>query len=344
MAIGIVWAFVAAIFLGVFALPTKYVKNYEWENTWGAFYLIGMLIIPILVAVVALKGLGSTYAEISPALIAAVIALGFMWGCGNICWGLGIATIGMSLGFSILIGTVILSGSILPFFLGNAEKVFTIPGLVIIGGILVCVLGVAANGLAGIFREKAQTQGQKVEKKPMVKGLIICLVGGLLAAGCNLAFHVGGNVAGIARISEEQFGNPPYLAGLSVWMLVFIGGGISTCGFAIYLLTKNKTWNKFAVPGSGRNIGMASLMGLSHFACLFCYGLSAWKLGALGTSVGFAIFEAFSIIVANGLGLMTGEWKGADSKSMRWMTTGLTVLVLGIIVISIGNAMMAGQV
>jgi len=41
---------------------------------------------------------------------------------------------------------------------------------------------------------------------------------------------------------------------------------------------------------------------------------------------------------------MTGEWKGADSKSMRWRTTGLTVLVLGIIVISIGNAMMAGQV
>ncbi len=343
MTIGIIWAFVAAIFLGVFALPSKYVKNYEWENTWGAFYLIGMLIIPIIAAVVSLNGLGQTYAAIPPYLIASVIALGFMWGCGNICWGWGIATIGMSLGFSVLIGTVILSGSILPFFLGNADKVFTLPGLVIIAGIMICVLGVAVNGLAGLFREKEQTRDQETEKKPMLKGLVICFVGGLLAAGCNLAFHVGGNVAGIDAISREQFSNPPYLAGLSVWMLVFIGGSISTCSFAVYLLTRNKTWRKFAVKKSGRNILMASLMGLSHFACLFCYGLSAWKLGSLGTSVGFAIFEAFSIIVANGLGLFTGEWEGAGRKSINAMATGLTVLVFGIIVISIGNAMMTGQ-
>ena len=343
MAIGIIWAFTAAIFLGVFALPTKYVKNYEWENTWGAFYLIGMFIIPVLVAVLMLKGLGSTYAAISPVLIVSVISLGFIWGCGIICWGWGIATIGMSLGFSVLIGTVILSGSILPFFLGNADKVFTLPGLTIIGGILVCVLGVAANGISGILREKAQTKGQTVEKKTMVKGLIICLVGGLLAAGCNLAFHVGSKVAGIDRISGEQFNNPPYLTGLSVWMLVFIGGGISTCSFAFYLLTKNKTWSKFKAPRSGRNLVMSALMALSHFACLFFYGLSAWKLGVLGTSVGFAIFEAFSIIVANGLGVMTGEWKGADSRGMRWMAIGLTVLVLGIVVISVGNAMMTRQ-
>ena len=82
-------------------------------------------------------------------------------------------------------------------------------------------------------------------------------------------------------------------------------------------------------------------MALSHFACLLCYGLSAWKLGALGTSVGFAIFEAFSIIVANGLGVMTGEWKGASKASMRWMLVGLAILIAGIVTISYGNYAMS---
>jgi drug/metabolite transporter (DMT)-like permease len=92
--VGIAWALVAAVFLGVLALPTKYTKESEWENTWGAFFFIGMFVVPIVVALLAVEGLGGTYARVSPSVIAGVIALGFMWGYGNICWGKGIATIG----------------------------------------------------------------------------------------------------------------------------------------------------------------------------------------------------------------------------------------------------------
>lgn len=173
----------------------------------------------------------------------------------------------------------------------------------------------------------------------MLKGIFICLAGGLLASGCNLAFHVGTNVGGIPEISEQEFGNLPYVAGLAVWMLVFIGAGISTCGYCAFLLKKNKTWGKFA-NHTARNLVLASLMAVSHFLCLFCYGISAWKLGDLGTSVGFAIFEALSIVVATGLGVMTGEWKEAGKSSMNWMVAGLGILILGIVIIAFGNALM----
>jgi len=336
---GIAWALVAAVFLGVFALPTKYTKDSAWENTWGAFFFIGMFVVPIVVALIAVRGLGGTYAKVSPGVMGAVVALGFMWGCGNICWGTGIAAIGMALGFSIMIGTVTLSGSLLPLFMSNADKAFTAPGMMILGGLLVCILGIAANGRAGLLREKAQTQEEPAEETPMLKGILICLAGGLLASGCNLAFHVGINVGKIPDISQEQFGNPPYLAGLAVWMLVFIGAGISTCGYCVFLLSRNKTWGQFA-NHTGRNLVLATLMAVSHFLCLFCYGLSAWKLGDLGTSVGIAIFEALSIVVANGLGVMTGEWKGAGGKSMKWMITGLAILILGIVLIAFGDARM----
>jgi len=80
-------------------------------------------------------------------------------------------------------------------------------------------------------------------------------------------------------------------------------------------------------------------MALGHFGCLFFYGLGGWKLGALGTSVGFAIFQSGSVLVGNGLGFMTGEWKGASSESKKWLASGLIVLIAGIIIVSIGNTM-----
>ena len=104
---------------------------------------------------------------------------------------------------------------------------------------------------------------------------------------------------------------------------------------------KNNTWGKFANHTS-RNLTLATLMAVSHFLCLFCYGLSAWKLGDLGTSVGFAIFEALSIVVASVLGVMTGEWKGSSKESMGWLVLGLSTLIIGIVIIALGNAMMEG--
>ena len=81
-------------------------------------------------------------------------------------------------------------------------------------------------------------------------------------------------------------------------------------------------------------------MAAGHFACIIFYGIGSGKLGALGTSVGFAIFQSGSILIGNGLGIFTGEWKGASSKSKTWLAIALSVLIGGIVVLSIGNAKM----
>ena len=62
--------------------------------------------------------------------------------------------------------------------------------------------------------------------------------------------------------------------------------------------------------------------------------------GAEHLTVGFAIFQSGSILIGNGLGIFTGEWKGASSKSKTWLAIALSVLVVGIVVVSIGNAKM----
>ena len=43
-----------------------------------------------------------------------------LWGIGIILWGKAINHIGLSLGFSIFIGTLILIGSLIPWFIDSA--------------------------------------------------------------------------------------------------------------------------------------------------------------------------------------------------------------------------------
>jgi L-rhamnose-H+ transport protein len=342
MLTGLVIIFIASIFLGTFALPAKYIKNFAWENTWGAFFFLAMLVVPVGLSTLLVNGLWSTLAQADTRTIIGVIALGATWGAGFCMWGFGLSMVGLSLGYALTMGTMALCGSMLPFFMGHAEKASTAGGMIVILGILVCIVGVAINGMAGMKREKAAHAAAPAgtEKKNMLAGVIICVLAGLFSSGCNIAYHIG-NLGGIDQVCVQKFGNPEWIKGLSVWTLVFLGGLITSFGFSAFRLTKNKTWKNFANPGAGMNIFLALLMAVGHFACLFFYGLGGFYVGVLGSSVGFAIFQSGSVLVGNALGFLTGEWKTASATSRNWLYTGLGVLIGGIVVVSIGNYMIS---
>ena len=344
---GIGWTMLGAVFLGTFALPSKYVKNYTWENLWGSFFLFAMLIVPVGFAMLVVKDLWATYAEVPWPVLFGVIGLSFLWGCGFCCWGYGLSMLGLSIGYSLTMGTMALVGSMVPFFLTimeGKELKLTNPVLMVFAGILVCILGVAINGFAGAQREKSQTAAAAAEgqtrKKRVLLGIFICILAGVLSSGLNIAFHIGGDIAKKSVAS----GNPKWLAGMSIWTLVFLGGAISSVAFSFILLCKNKTWKAFGAGGSGRNLLLTLIMAVGHFASIFLYGVGTWKLDSvgdlkLGTSVGFAIFQSGSLIIGNGLGFFTGEWKGSSGKSKGWLFAGLAVLILGIVIVSVGKAM-----
>ncbi len=197
MFIGIGWSVIAAVLLGVFGLPQKYAKGYEWENIWGTFFFIAMFIIILIAAVLELKGLGATYVKLSPLILFGMIALGLVWGAGNACWGYGILGIGLSLAFALLIGTATLVGSLVPFPLSAGHKATSVPGMIVLGGIFICILGVAASGYAGMLRDRSQSEGtteNNPKKQSMLASIFICIFGGVLAAGFNISFHIGTNI------------------------------------------------------------------------------------------------------------------------------------------------------
>ena len=47
---GILLAIVAGLMLGLYALPEKFTKDFEFENTWGLFFAINTFVIPNIAA------------------------------------------------------------------------------------------------------------------------------------------------------------------------------------------------------------------------------------------------------------------------------------------------------
>ncbi|MDV7185937.1 L-rhamnose/proton symporter RhaT [Lutibacter sp. TH_r2] len=341
MGIGIFWVLLAAIMLGFYAYPSKFVKNYEVENLWSGFWLLAMFVVPIISTFALVDGLGATYKQIPTSIFLSIFGLSILWGIGNLLWGISISKIGMALGFSLLIGVSTLSGSLLPFFMGGADKLTTPGGMFILGGIFIIMLGIIANGKAGLLREQHEnstTKETSSNNNTMRNGIILCVIGGISAAGFNLAYHVADNIGHIGQISQEQFGNESWVARLAVMLPSFIGSGIAIMIYFGYQLTKNKSWSNFNHKNSSKNLFYLLIMAIVYCASLIIYGLGAYELGPLGTSVGFAIFQTGCIMVANLLGIFSGEWKNAGSKSKNWLYSGLSIMTIGIILVAFGNS------
>lgn len=68
---------------------------------------------------------------------------------------------------------------------------------------------------------------------------------------------------------------------------------------------------------------------------MFAY--AAFKLGAVGNTVGYAIFNTACVVTAIVSGIVTAEWKLASPKAKNLLYTGLACMVIGILIISVGN-------
>jgi len=125
-----------AICNGTFALFHKFVKEFEWENTWGCFFFFTMLVIPAAFAAILLEGAFACWSEMwsdpGPRALLIPMAFGFLWGCGSLSFGIGVSMIGLSLGYAIIMGLASFLGSLIPLLRSGVGD--TTAGAVIIGG------------------------------------------------------------------------------------------------------------------------------------------------------------------------------------------------------------------
>lgn len=325
---------------GSYAAPTKLAKKWEWENTWLIFSISGLIIIPWLSVFSFVPGFSAILSEISHLTIFKIFLFGLGWGIGSVAFGLALHLIGFSLGYTLMMGLIAVIGALVPLIVRDPSLLFTPGGIVILIALALTLIGITFCGYAGKLREKNELQkSQKVAfKYTFKKGLILCFIAGLFSSMLNFSFEYG---IPLRDMLIQHLGNDLTIlkANTVVWAIAFTGGSIPFLIYCIYLLFKNDTWNLFFRKETYANYFLGLLMGMLFFSSFILYGWSAAAFGSAGTTIGWIIFIASAILMANVWGWLTGEWTNAGKNAIRGMMWGSFFLILAVILTSIGNSM-----
>lgn len=332
---GIVLAIFAGVMLGLYALPEKFTADFKYENTWSLFFILTMFVVPIIASIGLIDGFSDIFGNMPRDIWIKMALSSFLWGTGVMMWGKAINHIGLSLGFSIFIGTVILVGSLLPFLVDGLPPANALT--LISAGLAVVLLGIVANGRAGILRERDEQENKEAStgKGSMTTGILIAVVGGLLATGFSYANAVG---RPYLHEASQNAGNAEWITAVAVMFPIFISGGVVMTAYFIWQLTQKKAWGGFKSTAFGKNLVLILIMAIFHYAASALFAYAAYKLGASGNTVGYAIFNTASVLTAIVSGIVTKEWAMASPKAKKFLYGGLACMVVGIVIIAIGNS------
>ena len=325
-------ALLAGIMAGNCMLPMKYVRRWSWENTWFVFSLVSLIVIPWALALMTIGNPGNVYAGLPARDFAAPVLFGAGWGIAQVLFGLSIARLGLALGYAVIIGLGAVLGSLVPLFFQRREVLATSQGFLILTGVGVMAAGIAVSSVAGRRREKTGQEGTNPSARSGYAGaLLMAIICGLMAPMINFSLAFGQEIAAEAVRQGASAANAAY----AVWPVGLAGGFVPNIVYSIYLLSKNRSWGNFRHRRP--ETWLAGLMGVLWMGAVAIYGMATAFLGALGTSVGWALFQIFMIMAANLSGVVTGEWRAAGRRTLNLLWAGLFLLVIATALISMGN-------
>jgi L-rhamnose-H+ transport protein len=344
LAKGLSLVFAAAVCGGAFALPMKFMRRFKWENTWLWASFTTMIAIPLILGNLILPAPASSIMSAGSKALVLALVFGFGWGVGTITFGIGVNLIGLSLGYAIIMGVNTAVGSLLPMIVLSPGDMFSYAGGVILAGIGLCMVGVIVCGYSGILKERGtilradpSAASEDGRQRAIIKGMIICVISGVLSAFINLGFSFARGIAW----SAQEHGASPSVAGLATWMALFCGSFPAVLLYCGGIQVRRETWRNNMGTGAFHDFAAILVMGVLWFGAIFLYGVGAYWLGRLGTSVGWAFNISASLLVANTLGFATGEWKAASKVSVTWLLSGLAILICSMIIMGHGNSLLS---
>lgn len=326
--------FLSGIFNGAFPLPMKSTRGWKWENTWLAFSTAAVLALPVLFAALFVPHLAQVYRTASLRGMKYPALFGFLWGIAQVTFGLGIEAVGMAIAVAVVAGLGSLSGALIPLLVLSPQSLFQPRGIFLLVALPILLVGLFLYGKAGRLREKdLLASGSLVSETSLdfASGLAICIFTGLFASNFNLGFAFSDGL----RKAALGFGATPASATYAIWAIVFVAGFFPNLVYCAHLLSRNHSWSLFWGEGSIRNIGLSLAMAALWGAGVFGYGIGASLAGGYGTSVGFTLFMASSILSSNTLGICSGEWKATAVLTRRTLIAGLIVILISVVVLNL---------
>jgi hypothetical protein len=116
-----------------------------------------------------------------------------------------------------------------------------------------------------------------------------------------------------------------------------IAGTLINLGYAAYLLFRNRSWGLLAA--SGGDMGLSVILGVNSALGMAMMAKGMLLLGAIGASVGWGIYQAMQLTGSQGLGFLSGEWRGVHGKPRRQMYIAISILIVAALVMAYGKTL-----
>src|SRR4029079_1734357 len=189
-ALGILLHAIGGFAAGSFYSPLKKIRGWSWETAWLMMGLAAWLAAPWFaswrtnpeLSAVLSQALNTEYRAVALAVL-----FGFVWGFGNLTYGMANRYLGIALGGSIAVGFCMVFGTLIPpIYEGTAGQLLhNASGRTILAGIAMCVFGIALCGLAGRRREIEMpkiTDDPDTKEFSLATGLSVAILAGILSA------------------------------------------------------------------------------------------------------------------------------------------------------------------
>jgi L-rhamnose-H+ transport protein len=327
-ALGFLLLVLAGVANANFATPMKFTRRWAWENTWLAWTLFALLVLPLTVTLLSVPHLADVYQGHS-ALLWNIGLYGAGWGVAQVFFGLAVESIGIALTFSIVMGISAAVGSLIPMLRLHPGQINTSAGHQLLAGVGLMLVGVAFCAWAGRKREHALRLDAADPVRGHTTGLVLAILCGLGASLVNFGLAFGGP---IIRAAESR-GAYPLNAVNAVWLPVMLAGAIPNLIYCFYRLRLNHTAVRFKQGGISHWL-LALLMAIFWFGSTLLYGLSTLELGAWGPILGWPLFMSFIVITASVVGIATGEWKKSGRAPLLLQFTGVALLIAAVFILT----------
>ncbi|MBB6145350.1 L-rhamnose-H+ transport protein [Silvibacterium bohemicum] len=376
--LGVIYHWIGGFASATNFIPFRGIKRWSWEIYWIIQGVAAWLIAPTLLASIFVPHVFGILHQAPSSAIGYAIFWGMLWGTGGLTFGLAIRYLGLGLGYAIALGLCTAFGTLMPpiFSRENGHMQLVIiahqaSGRVILIGVLVCLIAVAINGLAGMSKEKEITEEEKASSGErdfsFATGMAVAIFAGIMSSCFAYGLAAGKPIGEIAKVQLLASGHSDLWQNLPVLIVVLWGGFITNFVWSLILILKNRSFAQFGgQPGSNplgtsaetgttlqdvdprtltkhiaagpltRNYILAALAGVIWYFQFFFYSMGQTKMGKYDFS-SWALHMASIIIFATLWGLILGEWRGTGTRTRTLVASGLGLLIASTLIIGYGN-------
>jgi len=331
--IGLAAVVFAGVLQGLFAVPMKYARRWNYENIWLIYSLTGMVVLPWMLTTATVPHLGEVYALTPMPVLVRIASFGLCWGIGSALAGLGMNLLGIGLGMAIILGLSASLGSLIPLLILSPQQLHTPQGRTYLVGTVIMLAGIAVCARAGMLRDAARSRSESAPPRSFLPGFLVCCLSGLFSSALNFSYAFGGDALDRARsLGASQLWSTGVVTALAV-----SGGFISNLAYCGYLLRKNGTLGKFTGDGAATGWVCGALMGLFWFGGQSLYAIGITWMGELGVVIGWPLLMGMIIVTSNAAGVMTGEWNGVSALTKRFLAFGMLIILTALGVLAMAQ-------